>query len=171
MGKTVLLSGRPGVGKTTLIKAIVEALPGSSGGFYTQEVRSQGTRLGFDIVTLSGVRASLARRGAPGLPRVGRYGVYVDNVSQFAVPVIHNAVAQADCVVIDEIGKMELFCGPFRRAVLEAMRSPKKVVGTVMQASDPWADGLKHMPGVWVLTVTTDNRCGLGEVALQLLGP
>lgn len=37
--KHLLITGRPGVGKTTLIKRLIPALP-PAGGFYTEEIDS-----------------------------------------------------------------------------------------------------------------------------------
>ncbi len=169
MGRTVLLSGRPGVGKTTLIKKLVAALPGRCGGFYTQEIREGKRRLGFEIVTLDGQRATLAYVSVPGLPRVGKYSVYVENVDIVAVSALYQAVAEADYVVIDEIGKMELLSAAFRAAVLHAVQSPKAVLGTVMWRAHPWADALKSMAGVVVVSVTFANRERLLDQVVQLL--
>ena len=165
----MLLSGRPGVGKTTLIKKWIATLPGRCGGFYTQEIRKRGRRLGFEIVTLEGRRAILAYAGVAGLPRVGKYGVYVENVNAVAVPAIHCAVAQADYVLIDEIGKMELLSDAFRAAVLTAVSSPKIVLGTVMRQAHPWADMLRRMPEVIVVPVTLANRERLLDQIARLL--
>nr|KAF6302573.1 nucleoside-triphosphatase, cancer-related [Pipistrellus kuhlii] len=81
MGRHVFLTGPPGVGKTTLIQKASEALKSSGvpvDGFYTQEVRQGGRRIGFDVVTLSGLRGPLSRVGAAPPPgtrecRVGQY--------------------------------------------------------------------------------------------------
>src|SRR6266571_567965 len=40
MTEKVLLTGRPGCGKTTLIKRVVSNLARRAGGFYTMEIRS-----------------------------------------------------------------------------------------------------------------------------------
>ena len=53
-----------GIGKTTLVHKICKKLESSTfpiKGFYTEEVRSGRRRIGFDIVTLDGKRAPLAR--------------------------------------------------------------------------------------------------------------
>ncbi len=53
-----------GVGKTTLVKKMCHALRESdvpARGFYTEELRVDGRRTGFDIVTLDGKRGPLAR--------------------------------------------------------------------------------------------------------------
>lgn len=170
MGRTVLLSGRPGVGKTTLIKSLINVLPGRCGGFYTREIRQSNRRLGFEIVTLEGQRATLAYVDVPGPPRVGKYGVYVENVDTVAVPALYQAVAGADYVVIDEIGKMELFSAGFRAAVLHAVQSPKIVLGTVMWQAHPWTDALKSMSAVIVVPVTLANRGLLLDQIVQSLG-
>lgn len=52
------------MGKTTLVQKAREALV-SSGvgveGFYTEEVRDRGRRIGFDVVTVGGERGHLSR--------------------------------------------------------------------------------------------------------------
>lgn len=171
MGRTVLLTGQPGVGKTTLIKKLLAAVPGLWGGFYTQELRGPGGRLGFEIITLDGQRAILAHVDRRGPARVGKYGVYVENVDAVAVPAVERAVAGADYVVIDEIGKMELLSDAFRAAVLHAVQSPKTVVGTILWRSHPWTDALKRTPGVSVMTVTLANRESLLDSIIQVLAP
>jgi nucleoside-triphosphatase len=54
----ILITGLPGVGKTTLIRGLATRLAKyDPAGFYTEEIRdSQGKREGFRIVTLSGRR-------------------------------------------------------------------------------------------------------------------
>ena len=169
MGRTVLLSGRPGVGKTTLIKELVASLPGRSGGFYTQEIRQQGRRVGFEIVTLEGNRANLAHINRRAGPRVGKYRVNVENVTSVAVPAIQQAVAEAEYVVIDEIGRMELFSTAFREAVLQAISGPKPVLGTVMSKPHPFADSLRGMPNVDIVEVTLANRDTLTATIRRML--
>ncbi len=153
-----LLVGGPGVGKTTVIKEAVARMEGRAGGFYTEEIRAQGLRQGFRIVTLDGESATLAHMDIGGPYRVSRYGVDVDSLDRVGVLALRQAARERDVVVIDEIGKMELFSASFREAVLEALESGKKVLGTIMLGSHPWADEIKRRPEVGLIPITRMNR-------------
>jgi nucleoside-triphosphatase THEP1 len=51
----VLLTGRPGIGKTTVIRRSADLLAGRPiAGFYTDEIRVAGQRQGFRITAFSG---------------------------------------------------------------------------------------------------------------------
>lgn len=169
MGRTILLTGRPGVGKTTIIRDIAEQLGDAAGGFYTAEVRESGRRRGFRIVTLDGSEGILSHVDIKGPPRVSRYGVNLKDLEEIGVAALRRAVAEADCVVVDEIGKMELFSEEFRKAVTEAIESDKPLVGSVMSSRNRWVDALKALPNVTVLEVTLDNREQIVPLVMELL--
>jgi nucleoside-triphosphatase len=171
MGRTLLLTGRPGVGKTTVVKAVAEALGERVGGFYTEEIRGPGGRQGFRLATLDGqetVMAHVNLRGR-GRPQVGRYGVDVAAIERVGVAALRRALSAGRIVVIDEIGKMELFCGPFKDVVLRAIGGPHTVVATVMAKPNPWVDALKALPQVQVWEVTAGNRDGMAEQVIEWL--
>ncbi|MCS7178256.1 MAG: nucleoside-triphosphatase [Anaerolineae bacterium] len=165
MGQTLLLTGRPGVGKTTVIKAVVEALGPRAGGFYTEEIRGPGGRKGFRLITLDGEEAVMAHvefRG-PRYPRVSRYGVDVEAIAQVGVEALRRAMRSGRIIVVDEIGKMELFCGSFKETVLQAISGPYIVLATVMAHPHPWTDALKALPTLTLWEVTVENRTGMPE--------
>ena len=165
MGRTLLLTGRPGIGKTTVIKAAAASLGERAGGFYTEEIRESGGRKGFRLVTLDGRTAVMAHvnlRGR-GRPRVSRYGVDVGAIEWVGVGALRRAMREGQIVVVDEIGKMELFCGPFKETVLQAVSGPHTVVATAMSRPQPWVDSLKAMPDVTLWEVTAGNRDWMAE--------
>jgi nucleoside-triphosphatase len=160
MGQALLLTGRPGVGKTTVIRAVVARLGARAGGFYTEEIREQGRRTGFRLIALDGPTGTLAGVDTRSPYRVGKYRVCLEDLERVGVAALRRAVDRADLsvVVVDEIGKMELFSPAFREAVLAALESPKPVLATVMARPQPWVDALKARADVTVVEVTLDNR-------------
>jgi len=144
-------------------------MKGKAGGFYTEEMRSQGVRQGFRLVTLDGQAVILAHINIHSPYRVSKYGVDVDSLDRVGVSALHNAVQQCDLVVIDEIGKMELFSADFRRAVAQMLDSGKRILGTIMLNPNPWADAIKRQPQVNLVTVTRTNYQDVLEELLHWL--
>jgi nucleoside-triphosphatase len=166
---SLFLTGRPGVGKTTVIKGIVETLGEETDGFYTEEIREAGKRQGFRLVSLRGEQVTMAhvRLRVRGRPRVGRYGVDVAAIEQVGVAALERAMVQKRIVIIDEIGKMELFSQIFKRVVLAAMDGRAPVIATVMAHPQPWVDTLKGRPDVTLWDVKVENR---DEMPARVLG-
>ena len=158
MKRVYLLMGKPGSGKTGLIKEVVAGLKIGAGGFYTEEIRSQGVRQGFRLVTLDGQEAVLAHINIHGPYRVSKYGVDIDTFDRIGVSALYRAAEQCDLIIIDEIGKMELFSASFRQAVSKMIDSGKHVLGTIMLSPNPWADAIKRRPQVNLLTVIRANH-------------
>ncbi len=171
MGRTLLLTGRPGIGKTTVIKKVTELLGERAGGFYTEEIRGPGGRKGFRLVTLNGQEAVMAHvnlRGQ-GRPRVSRYGVDVGAIDRVGVAALCRAMTENEVVIVDEIGKMELFSGQFRDVVLQAISGHSPVTATIMSKPNPWVEAIKALPQVEVWEVTMENRGRIAERVVEWL--
>jgi nucleoside-triphosphatase len=158
MSRAILLTGRPGCGKTTTIRRVLEKYHGDAGGFYTQEIREGGTRKGFEIITLDGERGILAHVDIPGRERLGKYRLDLEAFERLTIPAVEGAVERGALVVIDEIGPMEIRSKKFRGAVIQAIQSGVKVLGTIVMRSTPFTDQIKGMAGVEVIEITPDNR-------------
>ena len=161
----ILLTGRPGVGKTTIVKKVVAAhgLP-LAGGFLTEEIRQRGQRVGFgvkDIYTWGeGILAHADRKGPP---RVGRYGVDIASFERIGVTALREGLLRDGCIIIDEIGKMELFSDAFREAVTEVFDSAHPVLASIPLHSRPFLDRLRERPDVTLIEITPSNRSALPE--------
>ncbi len=158
MKQVYLLTGRPGTGKTSLIKQIVGGIHDKAGGFYTEEIRQQGVREGFRLVTLDGQSAILAHVDIQSPYRVSKYGVDVDSLDRVGVSALREAARRCELVVIDEIGKMELFSADFRETVSRLIDQGRIILGTIMLNPNHWADEIKRRPEVNLITVTRDNH-------------
>ncbi len=156
----VVITGRPGVGKTTLVKRVLERLISegfSVTGFYCPEVRVGGKRIGFRIESLDGkVSGWLARIGECDGPVVGRYTTCreAERVAEEALKNLH----RADLVVIDEIGPMELRLPGIRKRILDVIKSDKPAVFVAhYRLRDPEIFPVLRAKGYW-FEVTQSNR-------------
>ena len=105
----ILITGPPGVGKTTLIKKL-HTLCAPVVGFYTEEIRGTNeVRLGFDVITLDNerLRKPLARQQSNQRgPKVGKYTVHVADFESIVIPCLEKAIQnENEIIIIDEIGK------------------------------------------------------------------
>ena len=163
MKQVYLLTGRPGTGKTSIIKQVVDVMEGKAGGFFTEEIRSQGVREGFRLVTLDGHSAILAHINIHSPYRVSKYGVDIDSLDRVGVSALNRAAEECDLVVVDEIGKMELFSDKFKESVLKAFDSERIVLGVIHRANTPFLREIKNRRDVIIFEVTRENQDRLFE--------
>ncbi|XP_063427833.1 cancer-related nucleoside-triphosphatase homolog isoform X2 [Mytilus trossulus] len=169
--RIILLTGVPGVGKTTLIKEICKVLKTKSvnvQGFYTQEVRERGQRTGFSVITLDGEHGPLATvQSSSDIPSgrqytVGKYNVCLQSFENTALPTLQVKDKQNRVIIIDEIGKMELFSQSFIRHVKHILDTK----GLTVIATIPVPKGrplqlveeVRARPDALVFTITKENR-------------
>jgi nucleoside-triphosphatase len=168
MKQKILLTGRPGCGKTTLIQRVVNDLALRAGGFYTEEIRERGQRVGFKLITLDGKEALFADVKFKTSERLGKYGLDLTKLETVGVAAVREAVHAGRLVVIDEIGPMEIRSAPFRDAVNEAIDSDVPILATIVARSLPFTDAIKKRPDVSVVEVRPENRQRLvGEISDQ----
>eukprot|EP00667_Euglena_gracilis_P022236 EG_transcript_24665 len=179
----VLITGLPGVGKTTLLLRTLELLqqahPGLQlEGFVTEEVRGPRGRLGFNLRDLQRNTtvplARLTEAGGPPLPQVGRYSVYVRDFEQLALPILRAAqrpgtTPEPRVVLVDEIGKMELNSRAFVTEMRALLTSGAVVVATVAEKGGGLIAEAKALPGVRLVTVTAANRDALPAEVVRLV--
>jgi nucleoside-triphosphatase len=156
----ILLEGRPGSGKTTAIIRLAELLREAgvaASGFFTRERRTGGRRTGFELETLDGRHGLLASVDIRGGPRVGRYGVSLQDLETIVVPALVSA-RDGEVVLVDELGKMELASPAFSQAVAALFDRPVPIVATVQTSRHPFTDELRRRAGTEVIRLTAANR-------------
>ena len=164
----ILLTGPPQCGKTTVVRRVVEDFPGQAAGFYTQEVRERGRRVGFEIVALDGDKAWLSHVDFPGHHRVGKYGVSLENLHRVALPAMV-ARPGIDLIVVDEIGKMECLSRRFIDVMEELWASPVPLLVTVAVKGGGYIQKIKDKPEVLLITVAPGTRDDLPRRLVKLL--
>jgi nucleoside-triphosphatase len=167
-GRVLLVTGTPGVGKTTVIRRVAERLQGVSvGGFYTEELREFGQRTGFRLIDFAGGSLTFAHIGIQG-PRVSRYGVDVAALDARAEALLapHREIA---VYLVDEIGKMECLSPRFVAAMRHLLASDRRVVASVAKQGEGLIDEAKRWPGATLWEVRRDNRDRLPDEILAWL--
>ncbi|MGD8381398.1 MAG: nucleoside-triphosphatase [Syntrophobacterales bacterium] len=159
----ILVTGPPRSGKSTLIEKVAQSISRPATGFFTQELREKGRRVGFSITTLQGKTGVLAHQSIRSTFRVGKYGVNLEDLDQIAVPsMIPSAPDQI--VVIDEIGKMECFSRLFKETLTKVLSSDNLVIGSVAIKGDRFIQSIKKRDDVSLVSITEKTR----DAALQL---
>ena len=172
MKRVLLITGSPGIGKTTTLMKTVDILKGRGyavGGMISREVREAGTRVGFEIIDLSSEkRGWLAHVNQKTGPTVGKYRVNLQDLDNIGAEAITEATENCDVVAIDEIGPMELFSEKFKATVQKALASPKTVIAVVhWKANNKLISDAKTMKNAETFTVTTENREQLSQTLAE----
>jgi nucleoside-triphosphatase len=163
--ENILVTGVPGVGKTTLVLKIAEAVTAKGcvvGGMITEEIRENGVRTGFEILDLlTGAKGLLAHVNIEDGHKVGKYKVDVKGLEGVGVAAIDNGLERqdVDLLVIDELGPMEFSSKKFREATRKALTGSKPFLGTVqfrLHKQIPEILILKQIPMIHELT--RENR-------------
>jgi len=158
VNRKVLLTGRPGCGKTTLVRRVLNELAQSAGGFYTEEIRQRRERVGFKIVTLDGKEGVFAHVHFKTQQRLGKYGLDLSQVETIGIEAVLEAVRAHQLAVIDEIGPMEIRSAIFRDVVNEALDSRASLLGTITARPFPFTDAIKKRHDVTLIELRSDNR-------------
>jgi nucleoside-triphosphatase len=167
--RVLVLTGPPGSGKTTALRAALAACRGIRvAGFYTEEIRVDGVRRGFRMVTLDGRQGIMAHVDLRGPARVGRYGVDLGVVEGLGAGTL--AVREeVDAYVVDEIGTMECLSPAFVAAVRALLASRKPVVATVARRGEGLVAEVKARADAELLEVRRADRDALpGRVGAWL---
>ena len=168
--KHIFLTGRPGVGKSTVVKKVLGISGIRAGGFFTEEIREGGARVGFAIEDiLTGSRRVMAHVRFKGPCRVGRYGVDVSAIDSVGISALEGAEKERVLVVVDEIGVMELFSPKFEQWVERLIGMEGPVFAVVQQRREDLLARLKSRDDAEVIVVTEGNRNALqGLIASKL---
>ena len=157
------MTGPPGIGKTSVLLRSVNGLKNRGyeiGGMISRGIREGGVRVGFEIMDFStGQRGWLAHINQPTGPKISKYRVNLTDLDAIGVSSILDTIRNADIIIVDEIGPMELFSPAFRDAVVQAVESNKPVLGTIhFRLKDSLVNSIKAREDAEIFEVTYENR-------------
>lgn len=164
-----LITGHPGVGKTTVIQKTAERLSQyHPRGFFTQEIRESGVRKGFELIDLEEGRFTLAHVGFVGRHRVGKYGVDIDSFDDYLRKRDFGGEA-GYLIIIDEIGKMECFSELFVRTIVRILDSDKTMIASISEKGGGIIQKIKARQDVHIVEISIRNRDSMGERIAEMI--
>jgi len=168
----IVVTGRPGVGKSTVCLKVIELLKERGlkvGGIICPEIREGGVRVGFKVLDLmSGRSGLLAHVNIPSPIMIGKYYVQLKSFEDVLIDALNSALENADVIVFDEVGPMELKSN----VVLNFLSSISEINKPILLVVH-WKviNNLKDLIKVdyKVFTVTFENRMSLPNKIFNLL--
>lgn len=168
------ITGLPGSGKTQALMKVVEMLESESykvGGMITEPIMEKNRRVGFYVMDWqSKNKAVLAHVSVKSKFIVGKYGVDLMSLDTVGVEALNGACRDADVIVVDEVGKMEVESEKFVHAVKDAMETDKPMILTLHKKSrNPLLQDIRRRDDVRILEVTPINRNLLPYKIIKLM--
>lgn len=176
MGESVRIgiTGLPGAGKTQALIKVIEMLEAEGkvvGGMVTEPILKKNRRVGFSVLNwMTKEKGVLAHLNNPSKISVGRYGVDIHALEDVGVKAIDDANGDAEVIIIDEVGKMEVESDRFVDAVKRALDSNKPLILTLHKKSrNPLLQDIRRRDDIRILEVTPINRNLLPYKIIKLL--
>lgn len=162
MAKHLFLTGDKQVGKSTLIRRLLEHETRKIGGFYTVKT---------ELVFPGCSSVHLLQIGAGEEPSKENVLFRCDAPTNEAVAARFNrlgcaaieASRDAELIVMDELGPKEAQAKEFQTAVIRLLNGKVPILGVLQKADDPFLKIVDEHPQVVMVEVTRKNRKNLAK--------
>ncbi len=158
----LFLYGESGAGKSYSISRALRSLQIEPKGFYTQKVIGAGRRPRI-VISYDGKTELVAEKIG------GDYAVYPDKFD--AAACAFNDISAGDVVVMDEIGYMEEGAYAFKKAVLETLKMPCRVIGVCKDEEIPFMHEIRELTGVRTMPICEHTRQETFRIVRDFIRP
>lgn len=167
----ILLTGKPGVGKSTAIEAFLSLNPLPVSWVLTRAIvdPETGMRQGFEAVDSEGRQRVISHKtDLKSDTMIGQNRVDIEAVDSMFADAFNRTTGADDLLVIDEIGPIQLLSRTFRATLADAFRGNRTIVATIHYDDERLA-GYREDPHHVLLEVTEQNREIVPEVLVAII--
>ena len=139
-------------------------------GFFREELRDSGKRVGFQCVTLDGRSFPLAHIRTKSTLQLGPYGVELAGLESIGLDAT-TPREPGTLVVLDEIGKMECLSEAFKEHVAQLLDGDVLLIATVAAVGVGFVKRVRNDARAKHFTMTRGETEGMaGAIAREILG-
>ena len=149
----IFLTGSPGIGKSTIIKKLIEQMDCSTGGFIENKI-FENNKTVFEIESLYDGSRGVIGKISNGMG----YKTYPDIFETLGVQIMSDSLKDSDVIIIDELGFFESSCKNFIMSVVNALDSNKPVIGVLKKHDSDFLNSIKNRNDTYIIEVTKENR-------------
>ncbi len=162
----ILIVGRNGVGKSTLIRALTDRIPAPVYGVITKKEAPYPDGSCPIYIHTYGAQRRYDEENRIGLCREGSSRAFPEAFDRFA----HTLRFPSDgVIVLDELGFLESSAHAFTRAILRLLDDAPVVIAAVRDKQTPFLDAVRSHPRADIYRVDPENRNELRETLIHRL--
>lgn len=156
----ILLTGRIGVGKSTIIKSLLKSTNLKVGGYTEEKILNKNS----EIIKIK----SLASKGKEGIIAVRNINTmsvtaYTDVFNTIGTQILDESLKISELIVMDEIGFLEEKAQLFKNKIIEILDSNKYVIGVIkdFDKKGELLDMIRERKDITIISVDENNRDAL----------
>lgn len=162
----LFLTGKIGIGKSTLLKRVLKECNLSIGGYTTQRV-FEGYFRKYIIKSLYDNSTSYTILRVDSRDDSKEH--FIDAFEEGALSILDKSLKERDLIVLDELGNAENTMSLFTNKVFELLDSKKIVFGVLKESDCDFLNVIINREDVIVLTITEANRDYILEDIISIL--
>ncbi len=161
---TILITGKMGIGKTTLIKKVIDEFKINLIGFFTYYKFKGSLKQYFfhDLITKTIIKIGEKEKNSDLSVDISVF----DGFCSDALDRVLNS--KENVVVMDELGRFEENSESFKSRIFDLIKK-KKVLGVIKEYDSPFLNEIRELKNVEVININEDNRDALLKELLDFI--
>jgi len=157
----ILLTGKPGVGKSTLIKKVIDSYKDPMLWVMTHELLTEkGNRVGFQANNSKGQIETVSHKtNIQSAAVIGQNAVDLNAVDRMFGRILNEAISFNGLTIVDEIGPIQLLSSKFAEALSDAFSHSGQVnLISTIHYNDERLEEFRISKDAWLFKVDETNR-------------